>query len=402
MTRQFSFGTVFRMTDKTVLRSFFNFFSADTADVPWDKLRRNDIDIVQKFFDELPQDKRNEAEIILRHAHALACERGMEALGEAADELRADETWAGVYLSDKNLYTKALSAWITHREIFEHAIRYYEIDSLSWWRKRTDLPKTVPQFDEEIKEQLETGLEQFFKTKQGRGFVCTVEMTERANGVYYFFAYPDDFADDALVHDTEGNLVAKTIRKTFEIVFAYDSIEGTSDLSAKVSDKLRNELEALFLDRLFSVTPEENSKAPYNLAMMLNPDFTLQTRHEHHVKAQVVSLTLAWADKDEVVFISKKNRTAREMAMGSVKINQPIQKAEVKRVKFRFEFYNPETGKIKTLTFEVGTPNSCTLRNQQPELVEIIEYYLKQWRIEDEQSSECEPARGDALQLAAA
>ena len=70
MTRQFSFGTVFRMTGKTVLKSFFNHFNVDTADVPWDKLRRNDIDIIQKFFDELLPDKRNEAEIILRHAHA--------------------------------------------------------------------------------------------------------------------------------------------------------------------------------------------------------------------------------------------------------------------------------------------------------------------------------------------
>ncbi|MDR0871552.1 MAG: hypothetical protein LBN39_12255, partial [Planctomycetaceae bacterium] len=65
-------------------------FGADVELVPWDKLKRNDIDVLLKLFDELPPDKRDEAEVVLRHVHALSCEQGVQALGEAADELHAD------------------------------------------------------------------------------------------------------------------------------------------------------------------------------------------------------------------------------------------------------------------------------------------------------------------------
>ncbi|GHT26758.1 hypothetical protein FACS18942_04810 [Planctomycetales bacterium] len=207
MARQFSFGTVFRMTEKPFLKSFFETFEADVEQVPWDKLKRNDIDLLLKLFDELPPDKRDEAEVVLRHVHVLSCEHGVQTLGEAADELHADESWGEVYLSEKNLYTKAMSAWLTHCEIFDHAVRFYEMDSLSWWRKRVDLPKITPVFDETVKKNLENELEQFFRTKQGRGFVCTAEMFARSNGTYYFYARSDDYVRDTFVHDKDKHLV---------------------------------------------------------------------------------------------------------------------------------------------------------------------------------------------------
>ncbi|GHT28381.1 hypothetical protein FACS18942_08750 [Planctomycetales bacterium] len=371
------------MTEKPFLKTFFETFGADIQQVPWDKLKRNDIDLLLKLFDDLPPDKRDEAEVVLRHVHALSCEQGVQALGEAADELHADESWADVYLSEKNLYTKAMSAWLTHREIFDRAVRFYEMDSLSWWRKRADLPKITPTFDETVKENLEDELEQFFSTKQGRGFVCTAEMFARSNGTYYFYAYPDDYVEDALVHNESGDLVPQTIRKTFELVFAYDSVEGTSDLCAKVPKKLKEELEAIFLNCIFAISLQKEEGHTFNLAMLLNPDFTLHTRPEHHVKARVVSLTLALANKDEITFISKRLHTASEMAMGSIKLTPSIKDAVVKKAKFRFEFLNPETKKTKTLTFDVGVPLSCSLKNKQPNLIETVHHYLKEWRIEN-------------------
>jgi len=34
------------------------------------------------------------------------------------------------------------------------------------------------------------------------------------------------------------------------------------------------------------------------------------------------------------------------------------------------------------LSFDIGAPFYCTLKNQHPELEEIIHRYLKEWRIE--------------------
>jgi hypothetical protein len=400
MSRQFSFGTVFRMIEKSLLRSFFESFDADVNQVPWDKLKRNEIDVLLKLFDELSPDKRNQAEVVLRDVHALACENGVHALGEAADELLADESWGTMYLSDNNLYTKALSAWLTHREIFEHAIQFFAIDTLTWWRKRVGLPKRPPSFDDNVCLELEDELEQFFRVKQGRGFVCTVEMFARSNGTFYFFAYPDDYVQDVYVHDNDGVLVPHTTRHTFEIVFAYDSIDGTSDLSAKLSAKLREELESIFLKHLLKTTPSSNEKQPYDLSMLLNPEFTLHTQPDEHVYVHVVSLTLAWDNDKEITFTSKRSHSARELALDSVKLTMPLQSAVVRKAKFRFEFWNPATNKSKTLTFEIGVPFLCTLKNQQPSLVEKALYYLKQWRIENVQTERCESTENVAEQVA--
>ncbi|GHT41684.1 hypothetical protein FACS189443_3780 [Planctomycetales bacterium] len=51
------------MTEKPFLKSFFETFGASIELVPWDKLKRNDIDVLLKLFDNLPPDKRDEAEI---------------------------------------------------------------------------------------------------------------------------------------------------------------------------------------------------------------------------------------------------------------------------------------------------------------------------------------------------
>lgn len=239
MKRQFSLGTVFRMADQTLLRRFFETFGVEVKSVPWDEITRRNIGELLDFFDSLPQHKRDEVEIALRQIHALACEKGMESLGEAADIHRPDESWTEYYLSEMNLYSKSLSAWILHRYIFDDAIQLFETDSRSWLRKRVDLPKMTPNFNIETRNSLEREIESFLKRKQGRGYPCTVEMVKRANGVYYFFAHPDDYVKDALVHDDDRLLVHQTIRQTFEIAFAYDSVHGTSDLSAKLSKKVK-------------------------------------------------------------------------------------------------------------------------------------------------------------------
>ncbi|MDR1962378.1 MAG: hypothetical protein LBQ50_01205 [Planctomycetaceae bacterium] len=396
MKRQFSFGTVFRMVDKSLLQSFFELIGVKVDGFLWEDVNRRHIEPLYKLFDALPPELRDRVEVALRDIHALACEKGMEELGKAAEELHAaEDSWKSIYVSDNNLYTKSLSAWLHHRDIFEHAIRYFEVDSLSKWRKRLDLPKITPTFDEEKRTELENELEQFFSAKQGRGFVCTVEMFSRPNGSFYFFAYPDDYVQDSYIHDENEILVSQTIRPTFEIVFAYNSIEGTSELYAKLPKKILEELEVIFLRILLDVIPEEEKESPYHLAMLLDPDFTLHTRPEDHINARVVSLALAWENDKEVIFVSRRSHSARELAMGSVKLTMALKYAAVKKAKFRFEFQNPVTGKYKTLTFEIGIPHFCTLKNQQPAFVEKAQFYLQQWGIEHGQNK-TEPA-GDAL-----
>jgi hypothetical protein len=135
-------------------------------------------------------------------------------------------------------------------------------------------------------------------------------MYARSNGTFYFFAYPDDYVQDSYIHDMNCTLVTQTIRQTIEIVFAYNSIEGTSDLFAKLSKKLREELETIFLKKLLTIIPEDDEKPPYDLSMLLDPNFTLHTFPADHINVRVVSLTLSWEDDKEVTFVSRRSHGA--------------------------------------------------------------------------------------------
>ena len=389
MKRQFSLGTVFRMSDKSLLRRFFEEMGADATEVPWDKIGRKNIDILQKFFDELPPSERDQAEVVLRHVHALACEKGIEALGEAADTHQADESWGEHYLSEMGLYSKALAAWLYHRDIFETAAQYFEADSRTWWRKRLDLPKVTPNFDTATRNNLEQDIEAFLKQKQGRGCVCTVENLCRPSGVFYFIAHPDDYVRDTLVHDEEKLLVHQTIRQTFEIAFAYDSVRGTSELSANLSKPVKETLEEIFLRNILNVTPDEDEKKPFDLSVLLDPNFSLETHPEDHLRVHVTSLTLLWPGRAELSVTPKGPISARVLARSGVNIKEyPLELATVTKAKFRFEFLVPGKGRPKTLTFEIGPPDSCTLGNQQPDRVKTAYKYLIEWGIVYENATE--------------
>ncbi|MGL6194796.1 MAG: hypothetical protein ACRC2T_08245 [Thermoguttaceae bacterium] len=384
MARQFNMSTVFRSVNRTLLREFFDFFGAEDIDFDWAKIKAREIEIFLKLFDELPNDKRNEAEMTLRHIHALACKPGMDILAETALSTQKSEKWDTYFHSEMNVYSKSLAAWLYDRNVFDTAHQYLQTDSLSWWEKRLDLPRMKPKFDDDTKSALETAIQNFFREKQGRGFVCTVELRERANGTYYFFAYPDDYVQDSLSHDDNNNLVYESKRQTFEVVFAYDSAEGTSEVCAKIPKKLRGELEEIFLKHILEVVPKNEERIPYTLNMLLDPDFTLYTDPDDSVNFQVVELTLSWKKhQEEVMFVSKRTRTARERAMSS-HLPFALTDAVVTYVKFRMEKRSLTGGRKRTLTFEVKTPCSCTLKNQQPDLVELAHKYLKQWRIESD------------------
>jgi hypothetical protein len=72
------------------------------------------------------------------------------------------------------------------------------------------------------------------------------------------------------------------------------------------------------------------------------------------------------------------------MAMGDIKLMQPIDNAVVKKAKFRFEFFNPDTKKTKTIMSEISTPYFCSMKSDQHNLIKIVHYYLNNWKIEND------------------
>ena len=383
MKRQFSLGTVFRMAEKPLLRRFFGQFGAEVETFCWDDVNYRNVQPLEKLFDSLQPGKRDEAEVALRQIHALACDKGMGELAESAAFFQPGDSWEEMFLSTQNLYSKSFSAWLDFRDVFDYAVQFFEVDSLAWWQKRLDLPRITPHLDGNAIEALETEIEDLLKTTQGRGYACTIETVSRANGVFYFFAYPDDYVRDSLMHDDTGVLVHRPIRQTFEIVFAYDSIEGSSDLSARLPKRIKEQLELIFLRNILNMKMTSEEQKPFDLSVLLAPNFQLATRPEDHLKANVTGIAVSLSNGDSVSFRTQGTRPAVQAMRAKLDPGALLdQNFTVSWAKFRFEFLPAGGGRPKRLTFEISAPFSSTLKNRRPDLEEIIHRYLKDWGIE--------------------
>ena len=247
--------------------------------------------------------------------------------------------------------------------------------------------------------QRECALSELLTSTQGRGKVCTVETMSRIDGTDYFLAYPDDFVWNFHAHGDDGKLGPQAACPTFSIVFAYRRDEGSLELFGKVPAHLKRQLEEIFADTVLGVQLGPwDPNACYELDHLKDRSFHLETDPEDQVRAKIrrMCLTLKnsgrriWVEVDVNDPFDNIHRALEECLN---KEHVPLSDVMVTRVTFCFDFL-PLDGRVPgRLQFDVGRPNTCTLRNERADRVELIAKYLRLWRIDR--------ARRVALALAA-
>ena len=191
------------MFHTTPCDAFKAFFAALGIEVPaqkWNYHRMQDVIFMDTFFKSLPVNQRQTINANLRDIHRLACPEGMDAINEAIEILRHEPLVLGT-IRDVNDYARAMMTWVTDIEVFRQALTLLQLKQLTWWRKRSRLPKKTPVFTESVKRNFERELETLFTNRQSRGYVCTIEMLDMGNCMFYFFAHPDDYPTSILRHD---------------------------------------------------------------------------------------------------------------------------------------------------------------------------------------------------------
>lgn len=384
MSRQFSIPTVLRMAPNALLRELFAEMDYAQLGRDWEGMGEHQIEPVQRAISIQPAEVQLRIETELRDLFDLACESGIAAICEAAD-LCGMISFA-TQLPHGGLYHKVLWTRLNYLDIFQRALRIHSFDVLNWWRKRNDLPSRSIEVTDALLSQLARELSALFERTQGRGYPCTVEYQRRGPAVQYFFAHPDDFAQEAMCHDDERQLTPITVRPTFNVVFAYNQSEGSLELHAKVPARLKQQLERLFASIVLDTElgPWEPDAA-YDLDRLKDRSFPLATDPEDRVSAQVRSLRFSGSNtgRRAVVEISDDRDNIHDAVdewidKGSV----PFEQVHVTRATFRFWFDEVGGRKAGTETFDVTWPSSCNLRGRRPERVAIIEKYLKRWKID--------------------
>lgn len=382
MARTFSLPTFFRMTPHALLETLFRRLQIDIAHLSSVWAKRKNVQPLLDFFYAQPLETQNQLESIFRDVFELACATGMEVLERMAEFFQQDG-WNDVNHENKTTYAKSLSAWLHYPEVFAKALELHKIENSSWWRKRDGLPRITPQWNEETRQLLKSALEVFYSRKQGRGHVCTVEMCHYHGDMFYFMAYPDDYVRNILQHNEAGELVARKTRPTFEVVFAYNAVEGSLELHAQGGVTTKAALEEIFIQTVLDASADGHSPPPYDLSVIMRERFSLAPDPADGVQIFLKEISLLWPAKQLVKIMAKENRPSVEWVRTSVSEETlPLGEARIIHAKFQFVFIPQVSDHPGSVTFEIAAPDRCTLRNHHPKKVETIRKYLRQWGVE--------------------
>jgi hypothetical protein len=370
------------MLPVTMTQDFFAAIGADISTLNWGTLKQRDPARIWDYFLHLPTDLRHKADGILRGVFKLACTDGMTAINDAIEILHHEPLVLGK-MRHVNDYARAMMTWKADVKVFHQALTLLQLKQLTWWRKRRHLPRKTPIFTDSIKQKFEQELESLFTNRQSRGYICTIEMLEMGNGMFYFFAHPDDHPTAILQHDESRELTPQVLLKTFEVIFAYDSHRGTLEVCGRVSAQIKKQLEDIFITSVLDSETDELEERVYDLSVLKNIHFEPYTDRMDQVYAEIQAIRFHNEDGFEYYFNAGQSNHLYEKIRGDLSMQRLLAEADVvDEAKIRFLFHAKGCRPYTSVTFEIGAPSKNTIRHLPQELIEIINKHLEQWGIE--------------------
>lgn len=389
MSRIFAVTTMLRMTSNMLLKKLFQRIGADVSGLDWSRLGKRDISPLRNFYNRLPPDVQDRADVLMYDIYELACDEGIRFIDECANA-ENQGFWSLWFKGKKGRevsnYSKASWAWIMFPDIFSGALEAYRASHRVWWRVREGLDKIIPDFGEGIRRALEDSIRNHFGERQCRGRYCCAKMDEYGDGIYYFRIEISDFASLHRVCTPENMGISREIRPLREIDYSYDSNLGTLRIMCSGSHGTKEELEDVFIRTVLNSVPVRPFPMRYDLAVMKSPRFSCVALQEDGVRISICQLVFRDFFERELSFSVPGKFGNVYMMIEDYLESERLEVSDVRVVsaKFRFEFLDRGPCRKGSHTFSIRENGGPDFRNQELERVEMIRKYLKKWGIEHE------------------
>ena len=127
---------------------------------------------------KLPDIQRNALDAEFLEIFELSCEKGFRAiLDEAQWHLRADperyKDFVEKLAALANHYERAMVTFLDHAQFWKGATLFYRADTLSYWRKRKNLPHRPAAVDRASVDELAGLIRTYFHHTEGRGIASS-------------------------------------------------------------------------------------------------------------------------------------------------------------------------------------------------------------------------------------
>lgn len=360
-------------------------------DIDFSNLSKKDrIETLVTEFNALSEEKQQEIERIFLDVQDMSHEPGIKTLIEEGKYHEKD--LASELIGLDGFQAKLLRVYLDHPTVFEVAALLNHSDSLGRrsWKVRSGLPKNVsPQVEDAAMREFEAALKAFYEPRESRGKRCHVDPYLRGN-IHYFFAFPEDYASSASAFNTQNELVRKTFKPTFEIIFRYEPANGVLKLYAIGKPDAIEKLQEIFCRVILQckLPPRLPKSHPFELDQILSRNFELPIEpvdQIDHVLVRRLRLSLTEANTQRIILEVAAEAEMDDMRklyhdyLNHVKI--AAQSQHVTQAEFEFEFLVKGKRKPKKIVFQVSYPDSENLGGVPEAYRATVEKYLKRWGI---------------------
>ena len=383
------------MVPNDLLQTWFEQRVPGDIDFKWSQLGEREIDPMVDHLTDLPRAIGIKLENDLRGVYELACDVGMQSIVEAAKH-RGETDLLDAFPDNLNLYGRAMSVLLHASELYNEALSIREMDDVSFWRTRNDLPQINVTMTALMRERLGREVSSLLKS-EGRGQQCSVESIQTGSRIDVFL-YPDDFIRNDHTHDDDNRLTPHAFRPTCEIVLEFDGDVGTLKLSApSISKSHKEEIERLFAKIALNWDlPPFDPGASYRLDHLKDSAVQLMTDPADQIRVRIEKMMLfnQLTGREHELRVRRRDPTDTihqailEETDPSV---MPLSHADVLKVTFLFEFSQTPDRRGGRQTITVMRPRSCNLKNARPERADIIQKCLRLWEVDCATSDQADP-----------
>lgn len=259
-----------------------------------------------------------------------------------------------------------MTTFLDHRELWRGAIHFNHADSLAYWRKRRGLPKVPPDLERDSRRVLAERIGEYFRQAEGRGRHCVVEVLRRGKRDY-FFAYPEDYSQQAIEWDG-GEFARRPHNPAFEVVFVYRQDEGSLDVNCRGAIKAVEAMQGVFADvilRAPGLGPASRDDRVYDLDPLLDRSFEfhgLEGNGVLDVRLRKLRISSRVRKGDRLTL--EADTTALPLAIHDLldRLRLPLVQYNVTMVELAARVESGSAKPARTVTFRVTYPNSCSLK----------------------------------------
>lgn len=381
---------ILKKISNPLLREFFT-QRGELLDIPWDELTEHKMDPVADAISALETKAQAHIMGVLRDIHYLATPRAIPVLIEEMRDMRLHE-FEDLQRCQGHA-DKAMWANLHAQDVFNESISFARADALFTgrsWKCRRDLPVVQLEVTQEMCSSLGRALSQHFSGTEGRGKRCEVVHQNRLGKTEFFFANLDDYVEkDTVLDEIADEFIPRSSRRAFEIVFAYTPSSGVLDASLAGGEPAWLKVQPIFTHAVLGleIAASPSWKPSFNLDQLLDFNKPFPTDPQDRiVEVRVTRLKLGTTGKKGYVEIKVDQYGPPSSMQREVQcwLNQEHVNRSGTRVysaTFQLTFAQDERGKSQTMSFDISSLNSCTLKSKPDELREIGERCLQRWGI---------------------